>query len=421
MNAPLLETGAIGSSAALVIALAIGFAFGWFLERGGLGDARKLAGQFYLSDLTVFKAMFSALVTAMLGAFWLDRFGVLDLDLVYLPETFVVPQAIGGALFGVGFLIGGLCPGTSCVAAASGRLDGLGVIAGMLAGVALFNTAFDRLAAVYDSTALGPMTFTDLLGVPRGLGVGIVTLAALAAFAVAERTWPPKPAAAEADLSGEALAEADRTLGSMKSRFHRMLAIAAAVLGLAAAADVAPRVGPDDLAKEIATERDHISAIDLAERIMRGESLRVIDLRSPGEFAVLHVPGAVRMAIDDLAGASFPRSATLVLYSEGGAHAAQAWMLLRLRGYPHVVFLREGLYEWIARVLEPRLAIDATPAERTAFERVQPLSRFFGGMAHVDVPRAEVPTGYWTASGGSESTGSASTSQMVANIRRRGC
>src|SRR4029077_10301062 len=124
------------------------------LERGGLGSARKLAGQFYLADLTVFKVLFSALVTAMLGAFWLDRLGVLDLNLVYLPPTFVLPQAAGGVLFGAGFLIAGLCPGTSCVAAAAGRLDGVGVIAGMLLGIAAFNAGFDRLAVFYDSTPL---------------------------------------------------------------------------------------------------------------------------------------------------------------------------------------------------------------------------------------------------------------------------
>ena len=109
---PLTETGALGATGALLAALALGFAFGWCLEQGGLGSARKLAGQFYFTDLTVFKVMFSALVTAMLGAFWLDRFDLLDLNLVYLPETFVLPQAIGGALFGAGFLVAGLCPGT---------------------------------------------------------------------------------------------------------------------------------------------------------------------------------------------------------------------------------------------------------------------------------------------------------------------
>ena len=83
MTAPFTETGALGSVGELLVAPLIGFGFGWFLERGGLGHAPKLAGQFYLTDLTVFKVMFSALVTAMLGAFWLDQIGLLDLRLVY--------------------------------------------------------------------------------------------------------------------------------------------------------------------------------------------------------------------------------------------------------------------------------------------------------------------------------------------------
>jgi hypothetical protein len=184
---PLTETGLLGPSGALVAAVLIGFAFGWFLERGGLGSAPKLAGQFYLTDLTVFKVMFSALVTAMLGAFWLDRLSVLRLDLVYLPETFVVPQAIGGVLFGAGFLVAGLCPGTSCVAAASGRRDGLGVMAGMLIGVWLFNLAFDWIAPIYTAMPLGAVRLTDLVGITPGVGVALVTTLALIGFAVASR------------------------------------------------------------------------------------------------------------------------------------------------------------------------------------------------------------------------------------------
>ena len=73
MKAPLFAFGAIGEGNGLLIALVLGFLFGWFLEQGGLGNARKLAGQFYFTDLTVFKVMFSAIVTAALGVFWLDR------------------------------------------------------------------------------------------------------------------------------------------------------------------------------------------------------------------------------------------------------------------------------------------------------------------------------------------------------------
>ncbi len=187
MSAPLSETGILGTAGALAAAPAIGFAFGWFLERGGLGSARKLAGQFYLTDLTVFKVLFSALVTAMLGAFWLDRIGVLDLGLVYLPETWVAPQAIGGLLFGAGFLAAGRCPGTACVAAATGRLDGLAVMAGMLIGILLFNASYDVIAPFVDSSPLGAVTLTQLARVPASVGVGVITIAALAGFWLAPR------------------------------------------------------------------------------------------------------------------------------------------------------------------------------------------------------------------------------------------
>ncbi|MEO7793543.1 MAG: YeeE/YedE thiosulfate transporter family protein, partial [Thermoanaerobaculia bacterium] len=91
-------------------AVAIGAAFGWALESAGLGSARKLAGLFYFADFTVFKVLFSALVTAAVGLFWLSRLGVVDLALLDLPATFVMPQLVGGLIFGAGFALAGLCP-----------------------------------------------------------------------------------------------------------------------------------------------------------------------------------------------------------------------------------------------------------------------------------------------------------------------
>jgi hypothetical protein len=170
----------------LLVAVVIGIAFGVALEQAGLGDARKLAGQFYLTDLTVLKVMFSAIVTAMLGAFWLSRLGVLDLARVYVPETFLLPQLAGGVLFGLGFVISGLCPGTSCVAAATGRGDGAFVMLGMFAGVLLTGLQFGLIRDFYDSTARGAWTLPQLLHVPYGVVVCGVVLMALAIFRIAE-------------------------------------------------------------------------------------------------------------------------------------------------------------------------------------------------------------------------------------------
>ena len=186
MSAPLYDLGAFGERGALVAAVTIGIAFGWCLERAGMGSARKLAGQFYLTDLTVFKVMFSAIVTAMLGAFWLGRLGLLDLSRVYVPETYLVPQLTGGLVFGIGFVVGGLCPGTSCVAAVTGRGDGMMLVAGMFTGVFITGLRFRSIETFYASTSRGAFTLPDLLHLPYGVVVALVVGTALVGFRGAE-------------------------------------------------------------------------------------------------------------------------------------------------------------------------------------------------------------------------------------------
>jgi len=187
MSAPFYEFGLISDNMGLLVALALGVGFGFFLERGGLGNALKLSSQFYLTDLTVMKVMFSAIVTAMLGLFWLSTIGLVDLARVYLLPTFLLPQLVGGTVFGIGFVMGGLCPGTSCVAASSGRIDGLVLLAGMLFGILLFNEAFPLFSGFYYSSDLGQITIPQMLGVSYGVMVFLVVLAALACFNLAER------------------------------------------------------------------------------------------------------------------------------------------------------------------------------------------------------------------------------------------
>ena len=187
MIAPFPLDQALGEGGSLVAALGIGVAFGVTLEQAGLGSARKLAGQFYLTDFTVLKVMFSAIVTAMLGLFWLGRLGVVDLTRVYVPETYVVPQLAGGLVFGLGFVLAGLCPGTSCVAAATGRGDGAMVVAGMFSGVLLTGVLFAPLERFANSTALGVRTLPNLLHVSYGMTALLVVVLALGAFRIAER------------------------------------------------------------------------------------------------------------------------------------------------------------------------------------------------------------------------------------------
>jgi uncharacterized membrane protein YedE/YeeE len=169
-------------SGGLLLALLIGIGFGAALEQAGLGNARKLAGLFYLADFAVLKVMLGAILTAMLGLFWLGRLGWIDRAAIYVPETFLWPQLAGGLVFGLGFALAGLCPGTACVSAGSGRLDGLAAVGGIFAGLLGAGLAFPLLEPFYASGARGVLTLPALTGLPEGMVVLVIVLAALGGF-----------------------------------------------------------------------------------------------------------------------------------------------------------------------------------------------------------------------------------------------
>ena len=182
MNAPFFSSGLFGEDASLLVAVAIGIGFGFFLERAGFGSARKLVAQFYLSDLAVFKVMFTAIITAMLGVTLLSGAGVLDASQLYLVPTYWPSQIVGGLLLGAGFVIGGYCPGTSIAAAATGRIDGMVCVLGIVTGTFTFALAFPWLQDFYLAGSAGDLTLPDLLGLPHGVVVAAVVAMALAAF-----------------------------------------------------------------------------------------------------------------------------------------------------------------------------------------------------------------------------------------------
>jgi len=199
MNAPFFKFDMFSVDFSLVVAFIIGIGFGFALERGGFGNARILASQFYFTDMRVLKVMFSAIVTAMLGVFFFVAFGWLDLSLVYYTDTNLIPQIVGGLILGIGFVIGGYCPGTSCVSAATGRIDGVVYLLGVMAGIFVFGEIFPWISDFYYSTNMGRVFLPDYLGLSYGMVVFLVVLMAVGAFAAAE--WGEKKMAAK--KSGE--------------------------------------------------------------------------------------------------------------------------------------------------------------------------------------------------------------------------
>ena len=195
MIAPFFKYGLFGEDVSLVAAFITGIGFGFFLERGGFISAKKLAAQFYFTDLTVFKVMFTAIITAMVGLYYLSVIGFLDLSLVYLTPTFLLPQVVGGLILGFGFVIGGYCPGTSCVAVSTGRIDGLVYLGGIVFGILVFGEIFPLVRSFYVSTAMGQITLPQITGLPYGFLVFLVVLMALGGFVGA--TWVEKKMASK--------------------------------------------------------------------------------------------------------------------------------------------------------------------------------------------------------------------------------
>lgn len=190
MIAPFFKYGLFGFDVSLIVAFVIGIGFGFALERGGFGNARILAAQFYFTNMRVLKVMFTAILTAMLGVYFLSVLGFVDLSLVYIGDTYLYPQIIGGFILGLGFVVGGYCPGTSVVSMATGRKDGVLFILGVAFGILVFGELYPYLSDFASSSPMGRYTLPDLFGISYGLVVFLVVLMALGAFLAAE--WGEK-------------------------------------------------------------------------------------------------------------------------------------------------------------------------------------------------------------------------------------
>jgi uncharacterized membrane protein YedE/YeeE len=187
MNTPLYEYGMFGEGTALMIAVVIGFFFGLFLERGGLGNPHKLTGVFYLTDFTVPKVMFTAILVAASGLYLLSDMGIMNMERLWIVPAFLWPQIAGGFLFGIGFVVSGYCPGTSVAALASGRVDALITMVGMVAGSLVFAVLYPSIEGFYLSSGMGGLTLQKAAGINHWLMIVFLWLMAGVMFYGMER------------------------------------------------------------------------------------------------------------------------------------------------------------------------------------------------------------------------------------------
>jgi uncharacterized protein len=193
---PLYLNGVFEYGTSLVIAVVVGFLFGFVLERAGFGDSRNLTNIFYFRDFRVLRVMFSAVVTCMIGLILLYWVGLFDYSVlleVSLLKTYLWPQVVGGVLVGLGFVMGGYCPGTSAVRIVSGKIDALLFMLGMIAGIWVFAAGWPIWGSFYMSSDLGRLTLWQVFGIPMWIMAFIILAMALAAFYLAGlgEKWAP--------------------------------------------------------------------------------------------------------------------------------------------------------------------------------------------------------------------------------------
>ena len=88
-----------------IVALILGLAFGFSLNKAGLTKYRNIANQFRFTDMTILKYMMTAIVVAMIGLHIFRGLGWVTFPTV--PATYIVGNLIGGLLFGVGMALAG--------------------------------------------------------------------------------------------------------------------------------------------------------------------------------------------------------------------------------------------------------------------------------------------------------------------------
>ncbi len=373
MTFPLFGHDLFGGYTGYVVGTLVGIAFGFTLERGGFGSARILTAQFYLTNMRVLKVMFSAVATCAAGMALLAATGLLDLSLVTIPETFLGPQIVGGFLFGIGFIVSGYCPGTGVVATASGNVDALLTIGGMMGGSLLFGAFYGPIEKFYLSGAMGVLTLPGVLGVPSAVVAAGVVAMAIGAFIGAE-----KVEAIFCKKTGDPVPQANpKTRNAVFSGLGATVAVSLVFAFL-------PKAPPVATARPV----DQIGAAALAEEVVTApESFWLVDVRGEAVAAKDRIPGAIALPAgtkgDDLL-AQLPAGRTLVLYGQKELTSLPKGAAK----FPGKIALLRGGYEAFqaAYLVKPAPPAEATPVLVAEYRMRTALYQRFTGVRSVPEP-----------------------------------
>lgn len=327
------------------VGLLIGFAFGYVLEMGGFGNSTKLAAQFYLYDMTVFKVMFTAIIVAMVLVFGATGLGLLDYSRVYVNPTYLWPGIVGGLIMGVGFVIGGFCPGTSLVAIATLKKDGLFFGLGLLAGIFAFGETIDGwLSDFWNSSDLGRFTLPELFGLPAGVVVLAIIAMALFLFWVVEKV--------EAIMGGESPKKEQRPYKLAGAGLLLATAIAVMMIGQPTTADKWAQIAA---AKQPLLDQRavYIHPAELLDYIYNDQvNLVMLDVRSESSYNLFHIQDARLVSPESLPVLAQtllqePANTLFVVMSNDETAATAAWKTLVAESVANVYILEGGVNHWL--------------------------------------------------------------------------
>jgi len=376
-------SGTLDVPAAFFSSLLIGIAFGVALERAGFGSSRRLSGIFYFRDMAVLKVMFTAVVVAMLGISYAKAFGLVTTENIYFLPTIYAAQILGGLVFGIGFVMSGWCPGTGAVGLASGKIDALVFLLGAVGGSILYNEIYPILAPITQGDR-GIIFAYDSLGISEASFAFFLTLIAVGCFWGAE--YVEKKRIGRGDLWASTFLKA----------FSVILLVGAFGLFTLTGQSKSSK-GPFfahttsakqelELLASLQSGLDHIEPAELADRLLGGDPwMRLIDIRTPGEFATFHIRSAVNVQVADLPGTLGPHKnqGLIVIYSNGMTHPAQVRDSLFRLGFKNVYFLTDGLEGFIKTCLKP-VSLRTEPVSPVLAVKINAWRTFFLAPAKPD-------------------------------------
>jgi rhodanese-related sulfurtransferase/uncharacterized membrane protein YedE/YeeE len=360
------DVSVLGRLGEPLVSVLLGMAFGFVLERSGFGSAKKLTSQFYLDDMTVLKVMFTAIVTAMVLVLFATTIGILDYDRLFVNPTYLGSGILGGLIFGVGFVIGGFCPGTALVAAATLKLDGLLFVLGVLGGIFVFGYTVPEIDAFWnDSGNYGVLTLIDWLGLPMPVVVALAVALAFAFFAGGEwiEAWMRRKRATDTtNAPAEGSEAATRHTPVTRHRpILRRLAIAlfgtTVVLGLLWHPLESRRKGAlaARIEESIRLRKVQVDPRELADLYSEPKlALVVLDLRSEAEYNRFHLLDAKHLDATALSVATtLPPKSIKVLVAKDEAQELAAYRHLALARVENLYVLAGGMPSWM-RLFSPQ-------------------------------------------------------------------